>query len=237
MPESFDNLVSAVWSHSFQKGKRRYHRFRTATSDDTFVADCIGSNLRCAHEWGWCEGILDDPRAGRFYTPEELVEKAQRASRSGDIEAFRVSGMEPVMHDAHLLEVADLLPASIPLHIETNGMLLTASYLEALTARADVRVRLSFKGTTAKQFARLSQVEPRYFTNQKQAFRACVDTGISFTVALAGVYDHEDREKLENELREYEEAVDVELEPLRLCPANEKQLQEAGFDPEPSRSG
>lgn len=221
----FKALVRSVWERSFDGENRRYHRFRTADSGSTLVADCIGSNLRCAHEWGWCEGILDDPSAGRLVSPDEIVNRAKDC----DATAVRVTGMEPVMHDRHLLQLAETIPESMTLRIETNGMLLGGAYTRALTDRCDCHVRLSFKGSDPEQFSKLARVDQRYFQNQVQAFHAIRKAECSIELALAGVYDEEDATKLGKRLID-DGSIDITAEPLRLCPENEQKLEEAGFD-------
>ena len=230
----FPELVRQVWHASFRGTDRRYHRFRT-TADDTFVADCIGSNLRCAHEWGWCEGILDDPSAGRFYSPNDIVTKAKEARRTEGCTRIRLTGMEPAMHDSHLLQLADMLPDDFSLVIETNGMLVSRGFLDQLCSVTDLHLRLSFKGTTPDQFQTLSRVAPSYFHNQIEAYQAALNANCQLETALAGVFDTKDKERLEDRLSRYKEDVSVELEPLRLCPANEQRLKKAGFDLEQYR--
>lgn len=225
----FRDLVQEVRSRSFDRTRRRYHRFRHSTHDDSVVADCIGSNLRCAHEWGWCEGILDDPSAGTFYTPDEVIEELLGIAEGHNCTSARITGMEPVMGDDHLIEVAQRLDDhGMDLRIDTNGMLLDHEYLRRLEDACDLSIRLSFKGHDPQSFEKLAGVHRSWFMNQVRAFLACHDSDVKTQYVLAGVYDGEDRDQLADWLPAEDPAIEVEK--LRLCPQNREHLEDAGFD-------
>lgn len=225
----FCQLVDDVRHKSFDGDERRYHRFRYSSHDDTVVADCIGSNLRCAHEWGWCEGILDNPTAGRFYTPETVTEKLLDHAEEHGCDTARISGMEPVMQDDHLVKVARRLDSQgMALRVDTNGMLLDHSYLQRLEQEADLSIRLSFKGHHPASFQRLADVHRSWFTHQHRAFLACRDSDVDMAAVLAGVYTEEQKDELTGWLGVDDDSID--LEPLHLCPANRERLEAAGFD-------
>jgi len=225
----FRSLVQEVRSQSFDGRRRRYHRFRHSSHDDAVVADCIGSNLRCAHEWGWCEGILDDPDAGTFFTPEEVIDELVAMAEDHDCSSARITGMEPIMGDEHLIEVARRLNTrGMDLRIDTNGMLLDHAYLGRLTSACDLSIRLSFKGHDPQSFISLADVHGSWFLNQVRAFTACQDSDIETRYVLAGVYDAEQRDQLAAWLPG--EDLSIEVEKLRLCPANRQRLEAAGFD-------
>jgi len=228
----FQQLVEQVTEQSFDGLARRYHRFRRSSHDGAIVADCVGSNLRCAHDWGWCEDIMDAPRSGALYTPDELVDELSDRAEEHGTEVVRLSGMEPVMEDDHLLTVADRLPPDITLRIDTNGMLLSREYLEAIHRRHDdLAVRISFKGHDPESFARLSGVEPELFRYQLRAVDALLDGAVRSSFVLAGVYREEHRDALEEGLSERAGTrVEIELEDLRICPAIVDNCRERGID-------
>jgi len=229
----FDRLVQQVREHSFDGDRRRYHRFRT--TQDEAVADCVGSNLRCAHDWGWCEGILDDPAAGRFYSPHGLVNELEQRCQSDSLDAIRLTGMEPIMADHHLVEVIDQLDDSITVRIDTNGMLLTHNYISRFNGANDLEIRLSFKGSNPENFSRLASVGTDQFQRQIDAFRACIAEDVSLDSVLVGVFGEEERDELREKLQPIsgKHAAELELEKLRYCPENRKKLQERGFDVSP----
>ncbi len=225
----FRDLVQEVRSRSFDGTRRRYHRFRHSSHDDSVVADSIGSNLRCAHEWGWCEGILDDPAAGTFYSPEAVVDGLLSMADEHDCSSARITGMEPVMRDDHLIEVAqELDDHDMSLRIDTNGMLLDQAYLGRLEDACDLQIRLSFKGPDPQSFEKLAGVNRSWFMNQVRAFLACHGSDVESRYVLAGVYDGEDCDRLADWLPG--EDPSLEVEKLRLCPQNRERLEEAGFD-------
>ncbi|MDY6777627.1 MAG: radical SAM protein [Candidatus Nanohaloarchaea archaeon] len=233
MTHEFHELVQQVRHHSFDQERRRYHRFRFSTHDSAAVADCIGSNLRCAHEWGWCEGIIGKPGKGRLYRPEKVAERLETLAADNDSTLVRLSGMEPIMGDDHLLQLTQHLSDTYQLRIDTNGMLLSDGFAAALQDRHDdLRIRLSFKGVDPDTFSRLAQVEPEQFQRQIDAFQSCIEHGITIQPVLAGVYSDEDGEKLEQRLAEIDQdaASRLFIEELRLCPENHERLKEAGFD-------
>lgn len=228
----FQELVDEVTDRSFDGLSRRYHRFRHSSHDGAIVADCVGSNLRCAHDWGWCEDIMGSPRSGTLYAPRELVDELTGRAAEHDADTVRLSGMEPVMEDDHLLAVADQLPDDTGLRIDTNGMLLSREYLDALQRRhGDLMVRLSFKGHDPASFGRLAGVEADRFSHQLRAFDALLDRGVDRSFVLAGVYTEDDRQELEEQLAERSgQDIDVELEDLRICPEIVEQCRQRGID-------
>lgn len=232
MTSKFQDLVSRVREESFDGLKRRYHRFRFSSHDDSAVADCSGSSLRCAHEWGWCEGVLDRPSSGRLYSPAETAERLEDICREKGVSRVRLSGMEPVMGDRHLPELVRVLDEGLEMCVDTNGMLLTEEYLAELVEKRSVSIRLSFKGSNPENFAQLSGVEPRFFRNQLRVFKACVKRDVDVVPVLAGVYGRKELEELREMLRDIDEmrASELYVEKLHLCPENREKLVEAGFD-------
>lgn len=225
-------LIDGVERGSFDGLARRYHRFRHSSHDGAIVADCVGSNLRCAHDWGWCEGIMDAPRSGTLYTPEDVVEELVTRAQEHGTDLVRLSGMEPVMEDDHLLAVADRLPQGLELRIDTNGMLLSREYLEELYRRhGDLRVRLSFKGHDPDSFSRLAGVGEEAFDRQLRAFDALMGSRVDASFVLAGIYREPERERLEDELRERSGSeIELVLEDLRLCPEIVANCEQRGID-------
>lgn len=225
----FRSLCEEVYEHSFDEDRRRYHRFRYSTHDGSAVADCIGSNLRCAHDWGWCEGILDDPSAGRLHSPEDVCDRLLTLADKHNSSSARFTGMEPIMRDDHLVDVAQLLDQQgISVRIDTNGMLLDYPYLQQLQQACDLRVRLSFKGYTPSSFAQLARVHQSWFSHQIRAFLSCQKANIDSDYVLAGIYTEQDRDKLIEWLPADTSSITVEK--LRVCPATREKLDKAGFD-------
>lgn len=225
-------LVDRVERDAFEGLARRYHRVRHSSHDDAIVADCVGSDLRCAHDWGWCEGIMDAPRSGTLYTPDDLVEELATRAEEHGTGTVRLSGMEPVMEDDHLLAVADRLPSGVGLRIDTNGMLLSREYLDELYRRhTDLAVRLSFKGHDPDSFSRLAGVGPEAFDRQLRAFDALMVSEVDASFVLAGVYRERERQRLEDELCERSgKEIELVLEDLRLCPEIVANCEERGID-------
>ncbi|MCJ7450539.1 MAG: radical SAM protein [Candidatus Nanohaloarchaeota archaeon QJJ-9] len=222
--------MEKVEKKSFQGNKRRYHRFRYSSHDSSAVADCVGSNLRCAHEWGWCEGILSKPTKGRLYSPSEVEEKLVEMCEEEGVKTVRFTGMEPVMGDSHLIQAIERLE-SYKVRIDTNGMLLTPELASKLAKFDNLSIRLSFKGSNPENFSKLTGVEPKHFKNQLRAFKACKKYGIETNPVLAGVYGREEVMELQRSLEGLGKGNIGELcvEDLHICRENKEKLEKAGF--------
>jgi uncharacterized Fe-S cluster-containing radical SAM superfamily protein len=151
--------------------KRKYYRFRGARFyGGIATADCVGCCLKCAFCWGWNK-VVNPGGAGKFYTPQRVVERIVSITQKRRFHQARLSGNEPTLGREHLLGVLSYLPRDISFILETNGILLgdDPGYAEKLSTFENLHVRVSLKGCNTEEFSRLTDAEPRGFELQLKA--------------------------------------------------------------------
>lgn len=154
-----------------QGERRKYHRFRPARFyGGIATADCVGCCLGCAFCWSWHQ-VAHPQDYGRFYTPQEVASRLVSIARRHGFSQVRVSGNEPTLCRAHLLQVIAAIPKDLVFILETNGILIghDASYATELAAFPNLYVRVSLKGTNEAEFSRLTGATPEGFRLQLQA--------------------------------------------------------------------
>ncbi|MFZ5790798.1 MAG: radical SAM protein [Pseudomonadota bacterium] len=165
---------------------RKYHRFRPARFyGGIATADCVGCCLGCIFCWAW-EQVVRPEAHGRFYSPEEVAQRLVGIARKHGFLQMRISGNEPTIGRSHLLEVAGLVPEDIRFVLETNGILIghDPSFAEDLARFPNLHVRVSLKGATEDEFARLTGARPEAFELQLQALANLDRAGASVHVAV-----------------------------------------------------
>lgn len=185
---SFDPIRRAAEMETIviQDGKRKYYRFRASRHYGGIVtADTVGCPFLCAYCWNY--GRNESPeKCGKFYSPQEVVEKLTSIARKKNIHLFRMSGAEPILGLAsydHLLQVA----TAGRFIIETNGLILGARpELIGRLKGLDVSVRISMKGWDDLSFERLSGVKSEYFEYPLIALQQLIDAGIDAWPAVMG---------------------------------------------------
>jgi uncharacterized Fe-S cluster-containing radical SAM superfamily protein len=162
--------------------ERKYYRFRGGRwYGGIATADCVGCNLRCVFCWGW--QVRDNPaKAGFWCTPDEVAGKLAGIARRRGYTQVRISGNEPTLCREHLLAVLDRLEGSgLAFILETNGILIghDPSYARDLSKYDFVHVRVSLKGASPEEFARLTGARPEAFELQLKALENLLDYGVS----------------------------------------------------------
>ena len=216
---------------------RKYYRFRGGRwYGGIATADSVGCNLRCKFCWSW-RPRDNMSKYGRFYTPKEVYMKlVSIASRRG-YKQLRVSGGEPTIGRKHLIQLLELLEETNYLFIlETNGILLGAQrdFAKEISRFKNVHVRVSLKGCTPEEFARLTGAKPGAFSLQLNALRNLVNYGVSVHPAVMLSFStKENFELLIEKLREIDEELVEELEPeyVFLYPHVVKLLKRYGLKP------
>jgi uncharacterized Fe-S cluster-containing radical SAM superfamily protein len=213
--------------------KRKYYRFRPAPYyGGIATADCVGCCLKCLFCWSW-HIIVQPEKAGRFFSPEEVVGNLTSIARKKGFHQVRISGNEPTLHRSHLLRVLQLLPRDIHFILETNGILIgdDSSYARDLSGFSNLYVRVSLKGACPEDFARLTGATPEGFNLQIKALESLAEEGVDcFPAVMANFSTEEDVKKLREKLRGIRpDFYDFEEEELILYPFVVDHLQKANL--------
>ncbi len=236
-PLALTNEIRKQVTRSKDSGEERvYFRFRGGRwYGGIATADCIGCNLRCVFCWSWY--FRDNAIIGRFYTPHEVYERLMNILRRRGYKQVRISGGEPTLSKNHLLKVIELFDSEGVLFIlETNGILLgqDRTYARELSKFDNLHVRVSIKGTTPREFSRLTGAIPSAFFLQLKALKNLLDEGVSVHPAVMLSFSRkEDIREFIKTLKQIDEILIEELEEeyVFLYPHVVKRLRNAGVWP------
>lgn len=212
-----------------------YYRFRGGRwYGGIATADCCGCPLRCVFCWG--AKPRDNPkRFGKFYNPEQVFQNLTRIAEKRGYSLLRISGNEPTVGKEHLLRILEMVDrTSYTFILETSGVLLDADYARQLSEFNNVHVRVSLKGASEEEFARLTGAKPEGFQLQLNALKNLVDAGVSCNPAIMSSFStKENLQKLIYKLSEIHRELSsiLEDEVVILYPRVKKQLAKAGIEP------
>jgi uncharacterized Fe-S cluster-containing radical SAM superfamily protein len=214
--------------------QRRYYRFRPARFYGGIgTADCLGCCLRCLFCWSW-DKVLTPSRFGEFYSPPQVADKLTTIAYKRGFTQVRISGNEPTLAKDHLLQVLRQIPRDVLFILETNGILIghDSSYARDLSRFANLYVRVSLKGTSEGEFARLTGAEPKGFGLQVQALENLVRFNVrAHPAVMVSFSTSENIKTLRARLREIDQAFEnFEVEELVLYGRVEDRLMEAGLE-------
>jgi uncharacterized Fe-S cluster-containing radical SAM superfamily protein len=212
---------------------RKYYRFRPARFyGGIATADCLGCNLRCAFCWAWAQ-LHRVQKLGQFYEAKEVAERLAAIARGKGFSQVRLSGNEPTLGMAHLLEVLSHLPQELAFILETNGIVLgaEAQWAQELAAFPQVFVRVSLKGCTPEEFSQLTGAVPEGSELQLQALEHLLAAGIDCQAAVMVSFSPaESRKRLRQRLAAIHPGLrDFEEEELILYPAVAARLTKRGL--------
>ncbi len=164
--------------------KRKYYRFRgDRWYGGVATGDVVGCNLRCIFCWSRSR----EPSApGRFYTPEEVVQRLASIAERRKYRQVRLSGGEPTLGWwRHTRRTAETILEDYKLHfiLETNGILIgldrrIAKDIANLAAKGSIEVRVSVKGATPETFEKITLMDKKYWETQIKALEYLVDAGL-----------------------------------------------------------
>jgi len=184
---------------------RKYYRFRAARFyGGIATADCVGCNLRCLFCWAW-EVTTRPQEVGEFLSPRQAAERLVQIARRKGLRQVRVSGNEPTLAREHLLALLKSLPADLLFILETNGILIGAdpTYAAELARTPNLYVRVSLKGASEADFARLTLADPQGFGLQLAALRHLTEAGVDcFPAVMTSFSSAEDLAALRRRLAE-----------------------------------
>jgi len=188
--------------------QRKYYRFRPARFYAGIgTADCVGCCLQCLFCWSW-DKVLRPGRFGQFYSPEQVAGKLTAMAQKKGFKQVRISGNEPTLAREHLLQVLGQIPAHIRFILETNGVLIghDSAYARDLARFENLYVRVSLKGTSEAEFARLTGAVPAAYGLQIQALENLVRAHVAVHPAvMVSFSSRENIRVLRRRLREIQE--------------------------------
>ena len=172
-------------------------------------------------------------RVGQFYAPGEVVQNLLSIAGKKKFLHLRISGNEPTLHRSHLLRILEQIPRDFQFILETNGILIghDPSYAKDLSRFPNLYVRVSLKGASPEDFARLTGMKAEGFSLQLKALEHLLAEGVDcFPAVMADFSSPEEIEKLKGRLNEIRrDFVDFEEEELILYPFVVENLQKGGI--------
>ena len=214
--------------------RRRYYRFRPARFYGGIgTADCLGCCLRCLFCWSW-DRVVQPGRYGDFYSPQQVAGKLVSIAYQRGFRQVRISGNESTLARDHLIQVLRQIPGDLLFILETNGILIghDPTYAQDLSKFKNLYVRVSIKGSSEAEFARLTGAEPSGFKLQIQALENLVRSNVNANPAIMVTFSTRQNIKtLRRLLKEIDEDFeDFEMEELVLYGKVEERLLRAGLE-------
>jgi len=162
---------------------KKYYRFRhDRWYGGIITADCAGCGLTCQFCWVRSQGVLEGREGGELLRPEEVAEKILVLAKKKKVRQVRLSGGEPTIGREHLFQLLNALQNKrVRFILETNGILIgeDEAYARELALYPFLHARISLKGCTEEDFARLTGADPRGFQLQLNALANLVKAGVS----------------------------------------------------------
>ncbi len=214
--------------------ERKYTRFRPARFyGGIATADCVGCNLRCLFCWSWNTTVRAES-VGSFFSPEEVAARLAAMARSRGFKRVRISGNEPTIGRQHLLKVLEHIPGDLLFILETNGLLIgdDPSYARELARFPNLYVRVSLKGASPEEFARLTGAPREEFALSVRAVENFHRAGVEVQPALMACFSApKSIEALRRRLASIAAPLgDLEIEELVLYGQVAERLRRAGVE-------
>jgi uncharacterized Fe-S cluster-containing radical SAM superfamily protein len=231
---AIEKLVTRPGSEGHEK---RYCRFRPARWYGGIVtADCVGCGLLCRFCWVRDSIMFRPADAGLFYSPEDVASNLIALAGKYRFTQLRVSGGEPTIGAAHLLELLDLLDGKhLSFILETNGIPIayTEGYAKQLSRYDFVHVRVSLKGCNEQEFSSLTGAKPEGFRLQMLSLKKLCEEGVNCHPAIMTSFSsRKNVQKLLRNLRKTSQDLteSAEVEELILYPHVAKRIQSYGLN-------
>lgn len=215
---------------------KKYYRFRGAKFyGGISTADVVGCNMFCRFCWVNPKIRYHILNTGKFYSAidvgMQLIQIAQKAKYT----QLRVSGGEPTIGRAHLVDLLQYLKKyPYTFILETNGMLLSdESYVLELKEIPNLHIRISLKAGTPEVFSKVTGTVPEAYYYPLQALNLLTKHEISCHASvIIDFCSKQDLEFLIQELQKIDQRLvtQLELESLLLYPHVVKGLKRIGFD-------
>lgn len=216
---------------------RKYYRFRhDRWYGGVITADCAGCGLLCKFCWVSSEEIHEGRAEGEFLSPERVAERLLALMKENKIRQARLSGGEPTIGRGHLLKLLSLLQHKrvVRFILETNAILLgeDETYAQELALYPFVHARVSLKGCSEEEFARLTGADPKGFHLQLAGLRNLVKAGVSAHPAvMVSFSQREAMDRLYHAIWRIDPRLqsEIELEEVILYPRVEEKLKRANL--------
>lgn len=198
-----------------------------------------GCCLRCIFCWvHWSRDFPE--KYGSFKSPDEVFNELSRMARKKRVDQVRISGAEPTLGKAHLLNLLELVEKS-PFRLfilETNGVLIGADpqYAREIARFEKVHTRVALKAGTREAFTRKTGAKPEFFELPFQGIRNLLGSGASCHVAAMSAdprfMAEEERKALFERLEQIHPALvrNLEEEIVTPYPAARERLRHAGVE-------
>ncbi len=207
-------------------GKRLYYRFRAAPYyGGIATADAIGCSFLCAYCWNYFRN-LNPARFNRFYSAQEVAENLLKIARKRSFHLFRITGSEPLLGEAsldHLIEVLRIIfqekPHSVFI-LETNGFFLGCrkDLIKKLIFK-NLWIRISLKGVDEESFELISGARREFFQYPLVALKELEKEGMkAWPAVMRDLFTDEDIGRLAKVLEEYRIGARLEEEVLEEYP-------------------
>ncbi len=217
--------------------EKKYYRVRSARwYGGVVTADCVGCGLLCRFCWVSDAVMFHPASAGKFYTPKQIANELISLVRRRRLTQLRVSGGEPTIGKAHLLELlSQLRGKGFSFILETNGILIAhdESYAADLSDYDFLHARVSLKGCDEQEFATLTGAQPEGFTLQVKSLQNLIEVGVSCHPAVMASFSTEKNlHKLIERLKQISPklAQNLEIEELIGYPHVIKRIQKYGLN-------
>jgi len=232
--EAIEKLVVHTRNDGGQE--RKYWRFRHDRWYGGIVtADAVGCGLLCKYCWVSDTVMFQPAQIGRFYPPEVVAKILVEMAKKKNLEQLRVSGGEPTIGKLHLLQLLDHLEEKGILFIlETNGILIgkDQKYAEDLALHKFIHVRVSLKGCSENEFARLTGAQKEGFELQLKALENLVRANVKCHPAVMTSFStQQSLQQLIKGLRRISPilAEELEIEELILYPSVKRKINKHGL--------
>ncbi len=202
------------------------------------TAYALGCSLRCI----FCWSDSRDHQIGRrvsYYSPNQVVEELWGAARKKNVRKARISGAEPTLCKAHLLQLLPLIDDSgfESFMLETNGTLFGADpdYVQEVAQYNKVHIRVGLKAGSPAGYQRRTGAFGDGFKLPFQAIKHLLDAEASFHVAAMTdprLMSAKERTLLIERLTELSPqlARNLEEETCDRYPSTQRRLEAAGVD-------
>ncbi|MGB2763845.1 MAG: radical SAM protein [Candidatus Aminicenantaceae bacterium] len=209
------------------KGKKRlYHRFRPAPYyGGIATADAIGCSFLCAYCWNYFKN-LNPARFDKFYSPQQVASNLLDIARRKSFNLFRVTGSEPILGEASLEHLIEVIKAifhekrhSIFI-LETNGFYLgcQVNFIKRLKFE-NLWIRISLKGVNENSFEQITGAKKEFFRYPLVALKELEDLGLkAWPAVMKNLFTDDDIAQLKRLLAECDIKAGIEEEFLEEYP-------------------
>ncbi len=235
----FDPIERAAWAERIvMRGrKRRYHRFRAAPYyGGIATADALGCSLLCAYCWNYYRNLHPD-RSGAFYAPEAVAQKLLGIAKKKHWHLYRITGSEPVLGEASLKHLTDVLALLAEgdhqgrFILETNGIMLghKPEFVDQLNPKG-LAVRVAIKGVDPDSFEKITGADGAHLKSQIKAIKLLEEHGIECWPALMeDLFTQSEIRSLRKRLSAEGIKAELELEYLERYPYVMERLRKNGI--------